>query len=73
MGRVLSAVLVLAELPNRARKIWRIVQISRPIVLLLFLLERTRTGKQAEAGPNRLERRVCPVDNGIRAFTRKEN
>ena len=51
---------VLAELPNRAREIWPIVQtfsIYGPIVLLLLALEKTRTGKQAEAGPNRVVRR----------------
>ena len=60
MCRGLSVVLVLAAFPNQPRKIWRSVQTSRPIVLLLLLLERTRTGEQAEAGPNRLVRRVCP-------------
>ena len=51
---------VLAELSNRAREIWPIVQIFSiygPIVLILLPLEKTRTGKQAEAGPNRLVRR----------------
>jgi len=51
---------VLAELPNRAREIWPIVKILSiygPTVLLLLPLEKTRTGKHAEAGPNRLVRR----------------
>ena len=41
---------VLTELPIRLAIVWRIVQIFPPIVLLLLLLERTRTGKQVDAG-----------------------